>query len=214
MPNVDEQGKAYELDLAATFGQALFARRRVLKVSASELSRRTAELGYPISRGAIAKMERNHRAGKVDIAEWLVLAAALDIPPVLLLFPHFPDGRYMAVLPNAVAHGREAVSWVSGRTRLPGHPGEDGNLPTAPNDGMTLIAAQESLNRALNARLAVLERIPELQEAWSGESRPDDQMIEMANARIDAARSAIAASYSALWGTEYRPQQKDSRHDG
>ena len=62
-------------------------------------------LGYPISRGAIAKMESNVRSGKVDVAEVPVLSAALDIPPVLLLFSGFSMDGFRDALPG-VSHAR------------------------------------------------------------------------------------------------------------
>ena len=58
-----------------------------------ELAERTAELGYPITRVAISKIERNSREGKLDVAELLVLAEALGIAPVLLLAPGFHRWR-------------------------------------------------------------------------------------------------------------------------
>jgi hypothetical protein len=57
MPSIDERAKAFELELSRRFGLAVETRRKALNLTASEVARRTAELGYPISRGAIAKIE-------------------------------------------------------------------------------------------------------------------------------------------------------------
>jgi hypothetical protein len=84
-----------------------------------ELARRTAELGYPISRGATAKIESEVRSGKIDVAEVLVLAAALDIPPVLLLFPQFSTDGGAVVVPGVMASEDEAVRWMSGQVSFP-----------------------------------------------------------------------------------------------
>src|SRR6478609_875348 len=114
MPNIDPAAKAWELDLAKRVGQAVQKRRNALNLTAQQLAERTAELGYPITRVAISKIETNKRVGKLDVAELLVLAAALDIPPVLLLFPGFPDGPVES-LPGRDTESRKAVLWFSGQ---------------------------------------------------------------------------------------------------
>lgn len=114
MPNIDPTAKTWELDLAARIGGAVQARRKALRLTAQQLAERTAELGYPITRVAISKIEGNKRAGKFDVAELLVLGQALEIPPALLLFPDFPDGTVQG-LPGREAKSVAAVWWVSGR---------------------------------------------------------------------------------------------------
>jgi hypothetical protein len=56
------------------------------KMTAQALSDRCKELGLPMHRVVIAKLEKGLRES-VTAAEILVLAAALDIPPILLIFP-------------------------------------------------------------------------------------------------------------------------------
>src|ERR1700756_3655468 len=92
LPNVDQAAKEWQVELAGRVGAAIQARRKALRLTAQQLAQRTKELGYPVSRVAISKIEGNFRAGKLDVAELFVLAAALEIPPALLLFPDFPDG--------------------------------------------------------------------------------------------------------------------------
>jgi transcriptional regulator with XRE-family HTH domain len=91
MPNVDAGAKAWELGLAGRVGTAIQVRRKQLNLTAQQLAERTKSLGYPISRVAISKIEGNKRAGKFDVAELLVIAAALRVPPLQLLFPDEPD---------------------------------------------------------------------------------------------------------------------------
>jgi transcriptional regulator with XRE-family HTH domain len=114
MPNIDRGAKAWELNLAERVGKAVQKRRNALKLTAQQLAQRTAGLGYPITRVAISKIEGNKRAGKLDVAELLVLAQALEVPPALLLFPDYPDGPVQG-LPGCERKGVEAVWWVSGR---------------------------------------------------------------------------------------------------
>lgn len=117
MPNIDEEARRWELDLAGRVGRAVSARRKKLRMTAVVLADRTKELGYPITRVTISKIENNARAGKIDVAELLVLAVALEIPPALLLFPDFPDGK-AEVLPGIEASGEAAVRWLSGLSIL------------------------------------------------------------------------------------------------
>jgi transcriptional regulator with XRE-family HTH domain len=119
MPNIDQGAKAWELELAGRVGQAVLRRRRALGLTAVQLADKTRDLGYPITRVAITKIETNKRAGKLDIAEVLVLAAALEIPPALLLFSTFPEGGSVELLPGYNADPSAAVRWLCGEKPLP-----------------------------------------------------------------------------------------------
>ncbi len=108
MPNVDAGAKGWELGLAGRVGTAVQARRKQLKLTAQQLAERTKNLGYPISRVAISKIEGNMRAGKCDIAELVVLAEALNLPPLRLLFPGEPD-QNIEELPGRRASTLDAI---------------------------------------------------------------------------------------------------------
>lgn len=97
--------KRWASNRAADFGSAVKAWRKRGRLSASALTERTKELGYPITRGTIARIEGNHRAGKVDVAELLVLSSALGAAPLDLLYPNLPNGE-VERLP-----GQEMASW-------------------------------------------------------------------------------------------------------
>ncbi len=84
--------------------------------SAQWLSDRTAELGYRVPTSAIAKMDSGHRR-VLQLAEFLVLAAALKVPPAELLYPDLPDGE-VAVLPELTVKSIQAVQWLSGEVEL------------------------------------------------------------------------------------------------
>jgi transcriptional regulator with XRE-family HTH domain len=107
MPNIDPTAKAWEETLSARVGATVQRLRTELGLTAVQLSERTRKLGYPITRVAITKIENNSRAGKLDVAEWIVLAYALDVPPGALLYPHLPDG------PVEVLPGWVLPSWVA-----------------------------------------------------------------------------------------------------
>jgi transcriptional regulator with XRE-family HTH domain len=81
------------------------------------LADETVRLGYPISRAAIANYESGRKKG-LDIAELLVIAAALRIPPVALLFPQLPDGP-VEVVPGTYTTCWDATTWLSGEESSP-----------------------------------------------------------------------------------------------
>lgn len=120
MPNIDPDAKAWELAIAERVGATVQRLRTELGLTAVQLSERTRELGYPITRVAITKIENNSRAGKLDVAEWVVLAYALDVPPGALLYPDLPDGG-VEVLPGWVLPSWVALLSLDGETKGVGH---------------------------------------------------------------------------------------------
>lgn len=126
MPNTSERetrgspkARAWASETAARFGKAVADARRERGLSAVELSSRTSELGYPITRGSIARIEGNHRAGKVDVAEVVVLAAALNLPPLQLLYPE-QAGSPVEYLPGVEVASIDAAEHFAGEMSLPG----------------------------------------------------------------------------------------------
>lgn len=85
-------------------------------LSAQALSDRTAELGHPISRAVISDLETGRRRG-LDVADLMVLAAALRVAPVQLLFPDLPRGT-VSVLPDLDQESHDAVRWFGGEAGL------------------------------------------------------------------------------------------------
>jgi hypothetical protein len=80
-----------------------------------ELADATARLGYPITRSQIANYESG-RKQSLDVAELLVIAAALDVAPLELLFPGEPD-QVMETLPGRMATTLAATNWFVGNPK-------------------------------------------------------------------------------------------------
>jgi transcriptional regulator with XRE-family HTH domain len=81
-------------------------------ISAQRLADRCAELGAPgINRSVIANIESRREAVSVD--ELMVLAAALNTPPMLLLAP-LGDEQKVAVTPKTVVHPQLLLDWMTG----------------------------------------------------------------------------------------------------
>lgn len=111
-------GPEWSANLAHMIAGEVRRRREARKMSAQQLSDACAALGYPIHRSVLANFE-NGRRPTISVAELLVIARALDIAPVLLLFPvGYADEVEM--LPGDFKPPLTAVSWVAGdvqRTR-------------------------------------------------------------------------------------------------
>lgn len=115
MPKTDETAKYWQESMAARAGRAVRRAREAAGMTAVQLSERTREIGFPVHRNAIAKIENGLRAGKLDVAELVALARALDLPPVELIYPDLPDGP-VEVWPNQQATSFQAAQWFSGET--------------------------------------------------------------------------------------------------
>ena len=89
-------------------------------MTAQQLAKRTAQLGFEIPRSVIANLENNRR-DIVTVAELLILAAALDVPPVLLVAP-VGRARAQEVLPGVQTSPWRARGWIHGAVE-PEYPG-------------------------------------------------------------------------------------------
>jgi hypothetical protein len=112
--------------------------------STQGLSDRTDELGYRVSRSVIADLE-NGRRRYVTTAELCVLAWALRVPPVQLLYPQMPDGK-VEVVPGIEKPSIEAAQWFSGE------------MAYGPRDLSTDAARQETLEFHRGVQLVDLSR--------------------------------------------------------
>jgi transcriptional regulator with XRE-family HTH domain len=104
-------------------GRVADAVRRYRKergLSAQGLTDACAALGYEIPRTAIANLENGRRSG-VEIAELLVFAKALDVPPIALLLPVGVVGS-VEVLPGQSMPIWDAVSWITAETPIGDEP--------------------------------------------------------------------------------------------
>ncbi|ODR01606.1 hypothetical protein BHQ21_23360 [Mycobacterium sherrisii] len=207
MPNVDPLAKAWQESLSKRVGDAVLLRRKALGMTAESLAERARGLGYPISRVAVTKIEGNKRAGKLDVAELLVLAVALEIPPALLLFPGWPDGTVDAVPGNDVPV-QTARGWLCGDALLPvplpagmKAAGVTGNRNARINAGINLV-------RAVNNRSAAVAQRDELTRKAFTEGTPAAvatnllKIIGDLNDSMPALDDEIADAEAKLWGRD------------
>jgi hypothetical protein len=82
------------------------------KVSVQAIADRCSELGMPLDRAVLAKLEKGLRQ-TLTVGELMVLAEAVGVPPILLLFP-LGDEETVEVLPGRQVPTWDAVKWFSG----------------------------------------------------------------------------------------------------
>lgn len=88
--------------------------RKAGELRQEDLADRTGQLGRRLSQATLASFEAGGtRAAKASLADVLVLAAALDVPPPLLFLP-LGDDEEVEVAPGLVVHPHIALDWVAG----------------------------------------------------------------------------------------------------
>ncbi|MBA2641802.1 MAG: helix-turn-helix transcriptional regulator [Actinobacteria bacterium] len=85
--------------------------REKRRLTVEQLSKRITALGGHLGRVAITKIENGKRGISLD--EALLLAAALNVPPPLLVFP-LKRGEHVAVTPKSTIHADLATQWLAG----------------------------------------------------------------------------------------------------
>lgn len=87
-------------------------------ITAQALADRCTSLGMPMDRTVVAKLEKGTRQ-TITVGEVIVLARALGVPPIALLFDL--GDQETEILPGESANTWSAVKWFTGETdRLPG----------------------------------------------------------------------------------------------
>jgi hypothetical protein len=100
--------------------------------SAQWLSDRTAELGHRVARSRISDLEVGRRT-RVDVAELVVLARALEVSPTMLLLP-LGRADVVEVLPGREVYTWEAVTWFAGVESFPGDEPDPELVPAVGED--------------------------------------------------------------------------------
>lgn len=158
------------------------------KRPAQWLADRTAELGYPITRAQIANYETG-RKKTLDIAELVVIAAALGTSPVALVYPG-PYNEKVEVVPGREAWGFNAVQWFSALEWL-------GilTLPDGRTYKRTALDAREDWRIATGA-INDWRRFKELEDAQAalilrGDFERDQKQIELYDKQIGEMRRTL-----------------------
>lgn len=183
-------------------------------MSVQQLSDACSELGLPIARSVLANFESGRRP-TISVPELLVLAKALGVPPMALMFPVGYEDE-TEVLPGRKAHPVTALRWASGEGYLPGQSEEE----TAANRAswrksaigwvrkLMRDAEQLRLNRRRSAelhRLAAEATSAEARNAYLGAAQQEDERVAsqtrlLERWHIENERAGIKSRVPALYG--------------
>ncbi|MFF4650534.1 helix-turn-helix domain-containing protein [Streptomyces sp. NPDC001380] len=104
------------VQLTALIAEQVRRLRRERGMSAQDLSDACAALGFAIPRAVFSNLETGRRAS-LEVAELLVVAKALDVPPLALLFP-LSEHATVEALPGQVLPTWDALAWFTGTEHL------------------------------------------------------------------------------------------------
>lgn len=108
---VENIGDAWHRATSERVGKAVAKSRKDAGMTAQQLAERCKELGAPIHRTTITKIEGGR--SRFDVGELLILAAALDVPPLVLLYPDLPAGQ-VEISPGRPSTSWDAYLWATG----------------------------------------------------------------------------------------------------
>lgn len=183
--------------LALSVAREVRRHRQAQGLSAQQLADRCAQIGMPIQRSVLANLESGRRT-TVTIAEVLVLAHALNVPPGVLMFPVGYD-QSVEVLPGSWTEPYFAVEWLAGRAFF-SHDAS-GDFFDTPL-GLTRIHqdAANDLRRAIQAKGQAMYELSRLTVQHEKDQSTYDALLAEAN-RVRGRLNAIADA--AKNGEEY-----------
>jgi transcriptional regulator with XRE-family HTH domain len=196
---VENVGDAWHKATAERIGEAVARRRRNLGMTAQQLAERCKDLRAPIHRTTITKIENGRT--RFDVGELLILAAALDIPPALLLFPTFPDGT-VELLPGLDTSTLKAREYLCGDAPIPvkiDTAGVSGQI-TRPNRGVGLIGMVTQRAR-IEADLGNFRRLVMDEGTPPAAIDGHRRMIELYEQQLVAIDADISDAKAAVWGS-------------
>ncbi len=165
-------------ELTWAIGDEVTRRRVKRKWSAQQLADRTAELGHAVSVTIVANLANRKRRTRLTVPDWLVLAAALEVPPVLLLTPALP-AEEVEVMPGWSVPSMRAYYWITGDGFSPGSSkGEVAETYIRTANAYTAAVLTEGIERAAR-------RSAELSGADDSELSSHDGRVTRAGAKVD-----------------------------
>lgn len=160
-------------------GQAVKHATKAAGSSYVKLSERTRELGVSIHRTALGKIEKGER--DLTVRELVVIAAALDISPLALVFPNVLAD--IEVLPGVTAAGIDVFGWWTGV----GGPTRSVRGLFAKDDGLRIASQLADVENALRLHRLNLQRFEREYSLFERDS--DREGIERSRERVDLLES-------------------------
>lgn len=193
----ETSGDDWSAGLARSIAQEVRRHRLARGWSAQQLSSRCEALGVPIQRSVLANLESGRRT-TVTVAEVTVLARALDVPPVALIYPvgYVAD---VEVSPGAWTSPLVAAKWFTGQTFL----GPEAAAYAA-DSPLRLLESHENRAEALCGLLddraeareemaAIAAQHPDLMKRY----READSGLRLAEKHLKAAQDALTSGRGA-----------------
>lgn len=164
------------------------------RMSAQALADRCAALGLPLDRAVIAKLEKGLRQ-TITVGEVLVLAQALGVAPLLLVFPVGQE-EFTEVLPGREVPTWHAAKWfagdevlVSGRHEETGVWLTDAASAEAWNSGGALpISMYRELDRLADERTTAANEAAAARRAAEAAGTPQERDAHLGRAESEERR--------------------------
>ena len=103
-------------------GKAIQQRRKQLGMSAEDLSGACSQLGLEIARPVLSNLENGRREG-IPVHQLVVIAAALRVPPLALLFPE--RAELIEHMPGQVLSWDACMTLFTGDKQIVRQPTDD-----------------------------------------------------------------------------------------
>ncbi|MFC7892717.1 helix-turn-helix domain-containing protein [Streptomyces sp. NPDC057381] len=174
--------------IALSVAREVRRHRQAKGLSAQQLSDRCARVGMPIQRSVLANLESGRRT-TVTIAEVLVLAAALEIPPTSLIVPvGFEEES--EVLPGRPGDSYGWAFWVTGEAPLIGSEATVGDATAirrrlADNPLNRLRAIRKGIDRYIDLYSRYTDRMEESLERLKRNNR-DRELLNAAMSEVES----------------------------
>jgi transcriptional regulator with XRE-family HTH domain len=174
--------------------------RKVLvgrKWSAQDLAAECVNLGLDVSRDLITDLE-NGRRSHISVAELFAIAAALEVPPLQLLFGVGTE-ETVEILPGRHVPAFRAAQWFTGEGPMP-EPGDDAGLvpvtdPRNAGPALPLVlyrladrAFVEEMQATSRARVAGESGFPDRADYWRRAAEESWDTRERARREAEAAK--------------------------
>ncbi|MFE2106575.1 helix-turn-helix domain-containing protein [Kitasatospora sp. NPDC059463] len=186
--------KDWQAGVTGRVAEAVRRFREERGMSAQDVAAACAKLGYPIARSIIANLENGRRSG-IDVAEVLVLAQVLDVPPVALLVPVGETGE-IEILPGRMYSTGEALQWICGELPLDYEPTSDTEkrFDEIRQHHQMLYGLQKAIGRVAEYRRgAAMSRDMATREANAKWVAMSDEMISDASLALQDFRAEMRA---------------------
>ena len=200
------QNEEWASDWSRRIGENVRRLRKHRALSAQQLSDRCAELGYVVPRSTIANLESGRRT-TVPVQEVAVLAAALEVPPMAVLFPVVEPNDTLEVLPGVNVLGVEGAWWfgygqiLRDTAKFPTWErwaaSGDSQFNALESDDIFRLRVIEEMD--LSDLLRIIDEWERGPEVRRPVSRTRGRLASVASPSEDATKSRIAAEKQRLW---------------